>query len=838
MTDENTRQLQFFGFRDSNYQRPNDMWVCGRLAAGKPCRHGPDPSGSCGVRASCLPTQEGDLWVCTRPKGDGGGCQQGPTSKGHCSIPPQKCVPKKSLANLRGVATKWLAAVTLGFIALLISASYGSDWLSPGPLSGQHAGIGDCVTCHQDQEKSMSHWIGQITAPSNAEQGSTGCQNCHKMGAEPLLAHNLTPKNLAATIMNEAETTASPTGLTLARAVFPGPTAPGEKIACATCHQEHQGATSNISEMSSDQCQSCHKENFERFDEGHPPFGAYPYFNRTAILFDHQSHISRHFPESKNNQKPTDCQDCHEAGPQGRVMTVKPFDQTCASCHLDEITGRTGSGPRNMIFLSLPGFDLETLQDQNIAIGYWPEFSENPITPFMKLLLATDMGLKADLQMLEGQDLLDLGEASPESLVAVENVAWGVKKLLFGLLVDGPTMLVEKITMDSSLSQSLTADMMASLPYDVVRRTLDSWLPNLAQEMIELKAGKILPTRLSLLDAVTKKPTPIADGQIKDGQINDPQINKDAGKNGDILGDDILADEKSDDDILAQQKDGEKDADDILSDGEDILSDGEDILSDGEDILSDGEDILSDGEDILSDGEDILSDEADADDEILADNSDDEEILDGESKDQGPAPSPAGIVEAALLPAPDMKTWMYFGGWRGEDFGLVYRAKEHSDPFFFSWISVGSRASAGTLKDLAEPVFDRLVDPGAPGKCGKCHSVDVDKQGVAKINWQARYPVKQVKLATLFSHEKHAAVLREDGCQNCHVVDPEAKYQASYKDRNPKTHSANFKPMDKATCLQCHNSETEVQECTDCHNYHFGKVTLSDMIAPLSKPGL
>ena len=788
MSRLNIPKLQKFGFRDSGYQRPNDLWVCGRGSTGKPCRQGPFTSGKCGARAECQPRKEGDRWVCARSKSAGGECPCGPTSSGVCSFPVVTCTPKRALRNFRGVVSKWLAVVTIGIVAILLTAPYGLDWLSPGPLTAQHAGIGDCASCHVHQDKSMSHALIKVVTPDDPKGGSAGCVRCHEMGQAPLLAHNVSPQALADMIMSPVSTNSTPLSLSFSRAVFKGPTTPGESIACATCHQEHQGALIDITTMGSDQCQACHTSSFQSFENGHPEFSSYPYRRQTRINFNHQSHFVRHFPKSDTTIRPTDCQDCHETGPRDQLMTTKPFEVVCSDCHLGDITGRVGSGTRNMAFLTVPGLDIETLQDRGVGIGYWPEYAENPITPFMKLLLSADEGLRADISVVESMDLLDLGDADDQTLAAVERVAWGVKSMMQGLLYEGPEMLIEKITMDRTLSHSLVTDMVAALPFDVVQRTVDTWFPVLMQEISQHNQGATVPTRLSLDENVGAD-----DASLTAVDMTVPELS-----------------DTGNDDILSE--------DDILSDDEDILADDEDILG-AEDILSNDENILSDNgilaeDDILSDGDgDILGD----DDDILGDETD----------------AQTAVVETVEMPTLDMKTWMQYGGWHEQDFSLVYRPTKHSDPFFSSWISASGHASSGELAGLARPVFDLLTTANSAGRCGKCHSIDSNENGDLDVNWLAFFPNKHMRPSTTFSHEQHSAVLRDDGCQNCHKIDAEADYASSYKDHDPKTFASNFKQMEKVICVECHNAKTGVQQCTDCHNYHLGRVALSDMVAPI-----
>ena len=112
---------------------------------------------------------------------------------------------------------------------------------------------------------------------------------------------------------------------------------------CAACHQEHQGAGFDLKKVSDAQCGACHVVKFDSFEGQHPPFTNYPFERRTRIIYDHEAHFGKHFPEvaKKDPTKriPATCSTCHDSGKDKRVMSVTPFDQTCSTCHLDQITG-------------------------------------------------------------------------------------------------------------------------------------------------------------------------------------------------------------------------------------------------------------------------------------------------------------------------------------------------------------------------------------------------------------------------------------------------------------------------------------------------------------------
>ncbi len=694
----NTRPLQKFGFGDSTYERSSQKWVCGHARHGKACQQGPGPDGRCITKAECTPRNDDGRWLCNRAQSDGGACTGGPLPDGSCCRSIIPCAPTRSIRAARGALTKWVAVLTFGILTVILGAPYGADLLSPGPLNSHHAELTQCSSCHDDSHGSLAEWAGRIFVPPSPKSGSAGCIKCHTMGTAPLRAHNtIKPEPM---VVSKAEMASNPLFLNASKKLIGGPFGAGQDIACATCHQEHQGPEANIKEMSNGQCQTCHTLMFKGFLNGHPKFTEYPYSRRTRITFNHEGHFKRNFPESKQPNAPTECQDCHLSGDQGRNMTIKPFEETCAICHLGEITGRVGSGPRTIAFLSLPGFDLEALQDADINIGAWPEYAEQPLAPFMKLMLSADGTLKDDIARLEDVDLLDLEDADPEVLQSIERVAWGVKELIYDLVVHGPMMIIKSVTMSTDMTDEEASDLISALPFDVVRLTSQKWFPNLLDELERRKAGEVLPTELA-----------------------------------------SASDEKT-----------------------------------------------------------------------------------VETAGESAAPTK---IEA------DMKSWMQFGGWHDQDFDLLYRPTKHGDRFMKVWISTTATASSGPLGDLARPLFDFLTDKKSAGKCAKCHSVDEAKDKSLTVNWLAWPPAGKTRDVTVFSHNKHNAILQKDGCKSCHIIADKAKYLESFQDMNPATFASNFAPLNKEVCTECHTDETALGACATCHNYHFGDVSLVETMSSI-----
>ena len=138
----------------------------------------------------------------------------------------------------------------------------------------------------------------------------------------------------------------------------------------------------------------------------------------------------------------------------------------------------------------MPELDLETLQDRGIAIGEWPEtpFAID-VSPYTKLLIASDPTIAEDLVTLAQTDLQDLSEASDAELQAVARVAWAIKGLLFDLIISGMEILESRV--EASLNNALDTDtvgrLIGHIPQDVIAAAGAAWFPNLKQEVVAFR---------------------------------------------------------------------------------------------------------------------------------------------------------------------------------------------------------------------------------------------------------------------------------------------------------------------------------------------------------------
>ncbi|WP_070987700.1 cytochrome c3 family protein [Halofilum ochraceum] len=812
------RRLQTFAFNRSPYERPNQKWVCGRAAEGCPCRIGPDRRGRCRAGAECSPRSDGTRWVCTRPQSAGGACPEGACPDGSCARPIPPCQPVRSIRAKRGLVARWALAVTVGLMAVTVFGTNAAGWLSPGTLSAPHSQIGDCAGCHQDFEGGPGAWLHAAFAESApaAESDSGLCLSCHEAGSQPLEPHGVPAARLTRA-GGEGGSANGPIDLELAAGLMSSPHQSEGGLACATCHAEHEGRAADLTAMGDGRCQSCHERKFASLNVGHPEFGAYPHERRTRIRFNHVSHADRHFADADAGAAPERCTGCHQPGEASREMQVSGFERACAACHAGEVRGENAAGATGIPVIVVPGLDVPSLRANDIGIGHWPELADRELTPFMRTIFAADPALADALARFEKLDPFDLREASAADLEAVKRIAWATKRLLHDLLADGPAALRPALAdaMGREVGHASARDLLGGMSLDAVRRAQSEWFPDLAAELARHRAGERVP---------------IPGGQDADeGQsatADDPDATE---SDGDILDNEAGANEG----ILGGGN-GDGDADGGTGSDDDSILGGEDSGG-GDDILggeesSGGDSILGGDED--DSGESILGDEGDGSgggdggDSILGGESDssDGDLLGG-GGDEPEEPEVSAAADAEL-PDPDPADWGQLGGWYRDFYALLYRPSGHADRFLKGWLDLSGRAMAGGGRAGAEAIFQHLGRSDGPGRCTKCHSVDAVGDGEMRINWAARTPDPDRQAFTRFSHGPHFTLLTDDeGCATCHAFNRDSDYAASFEDRDPGTYHSNFKPIDRDTCGDCHNDRQAGNDCTQCHNYHVGRVT-------------
>ena len=811
--------LQKFGFKESKYERPQDAWVCGRLADGKPCELGPGLDGRCRVTTVCQPRLEGERWQCRRSAGAGGPCQAGPLPDGQCCMTLERCVPRPSLRTKRKRGAVAALALMIGILAAMLGGKAGQQFMMPGKLSSPHAGLTNCSACHAGARSGQVDLLHRLFTAVEPRQNSNLCVTCHVMGSEPFAPHTHSVEDLKrVTESLRRDSKNAPPETLMQRIAFPGNARSQRaeaEIQCATCHKEHQGVFTDLTTVSNQRCQTCHVSRFGSFANSHPQFANFPYRRRPRIIFDHQSHMKKHFAEAakaatSGQVVPDSCTDCHQPGVRRRYMEVKSFATMCSGCHNGDITGATQvSGPKGIDVITVPGLDLATLSARGIDIGGWPKESEAELTPFMGLLLEPkDQPVVSDVK---GLNLLDLRRASDQDLARVARLAWAVKRLFKQLETTNPAarMLANDATGSPVDRGQQLAALTGAMSNDVIAAGSREWFPNLRDDLERHDRGD--PTRdfkppVKAPAAAEKTSQPASGGDNAAAPTKMP----DASSSNDILSPDSGADGNKAD-ILAPNNDAK-----VPNSGskEDILS-----PSNKADILAPGtkDDILN-----PNNKDDILSADKATGDNSLSGAGGNAALTSAEPKGAATNAGVAAKKSAAANTAPfDPEVWGQAGGWYREDFAIRYRPTGHADQFLQTWLDFAGQAyGTSRLRDQMNPVFDVLAPRDAIGRCTKCHSVD-DQAGAKIVNWQPFNPNAINNRFTNYSHKPHVELIGAQTCVKCHELrQTESQFLKTYDGGDPASYTPNFKYLDKSVCSACHSQQVAWESCTLCHGYH------------------
>ena len=149
---------------------------------------------------------------------------------------------------------------------------------------------------------------------------------------------------------------------------------------------------------------------------------------------------------------------------------------------------------------------------------------------------------------------------------------------------------------------------------------------------------------------------------------------------------------------------------------------------------------------------------------------------------------------------------------------MSYLPTGHADAVTKGWIALGL-ANRGSEDEGAEAFAKLVLSAGdGPGRCFKCHvapAADAEKQAVQWV-----IPRVDARPFTAFNHDPHLNVLDQvAGCATCHRQLEPGETLADGQSR-PGPHANDFKPIDQATCKDCHRPGGVRQDCSLCHRYH------------------
>ena len=713
------------------------------------------------------------------------------------------------LVARRNRVGRWAALLVFGVLAIGLAASADRQSLMPGPLSAAHGSLSQCQDCHSGIGEGKFGWLHRVIAPSDPHGDSKSCMSCHKIARDALNPHGVNERRLSERRQTLAKLVKPGDTTLLANArhyLFTAQSATSEGVFCATCHTEHDGRRADMTKVADSRCQACHVIQFDDFEDGHLDYRNYPFRRRTRIQFDHDQHFKTNFPEAVSRKRntgkvPERCVDCHEPSADRLHMAVKPFSQTCASCHLGQILGKErATGPKGVALLTLPGLDVETLRDKKYALGNWPRDSEAEVSPLMALLIGVDDRRRGLLRIVQGLDLLDLSKASENQLNAVTAFAWEVKKLIHDLITSETSMIKNRIRQatGTKISEERVGRLIAALPRDVLIGTQQEWLPDLSREIADYtKKGGDAAFKFKVPQE--KPATKVADWASK-------------------------TETKKVERAIAQQ----------ASSGQAVP--GPDSWS----ISPFGELIKGEADRRRREAERREAEQA----EKAAEREEAEQASAKEEAEE--PPDKAGSSYATFSEKLDSEAWAALGGWYRRDFAILYRPARHKDQFLRTWLDITSRRSGrkASTQAMLDAAFAHLSNKDAQGQCTKCHSVDdVIRRGGRRptrlINWAPATHALKAQRFTRFLHEPHFGVVGEKGCLTCHdMAKPAANkpaYKATYKSGDPLMFVSNFQSINKKTCDECHNEASSLQDCTLCHNYHVTKVQSPDMATSIPK---
>ncbi|MCH9652752.1 MAG: hypothetical protein K0U86_02875 [Planctomycetes bacterium] len=492
-----TEPLQSFDWKNSNYERPANTWVCGHMCqSGEPCRLGPDSRGECQLQSQCQPEEKDGKYFCTRSTINGGKCKEGPTRDGTCCQSDSRCQPRRSLFAKRRLLGMIAAMVAALFSLVVFSGSSPSSLLIPGEVTASHANIeSDCNACHTAAEGGFATWIHSALDSKTLLNDSERCLKCHSdLGSDALFPHGVSIDRLSKITdqvrLNQESSTAP---LALQLSSLTSPPAPKDKLACSTCHQEHHGRKADLTHLTDLQCQTCHTRQFESFEHGHPGLGDYPYQRRSGIYFDHQQHLNRYFKADEfkrtmpQGQKPESCNSCHSADSTGKIMLTGSFKNMCASCHEPQI--------KDVEFPGIPFFALPVIAPEiMISQGEWPHikgtFKTARLPRLMELLLEHDPKYQSALQQLGTIDYRILNNLDKKHNAAIVEIAWSVKRLLYDVTVSGELALEQRLGNSHPEYKNLQPSIIPTL---LLAQQI--WFPDLATEMDLYQENKLIPAQ-------------------------------------------------------------------------------------------------------------------------------------------------------------------------------------------------------------------------------------------------------------------------------------------------------------------------------------------------------
>ncbi len=171
------------------------------------------------------------------------------------------------------------------------------------------------------------------------------------------------------------------------------------------------------------------------------------------------------------------------------------------------------------------------------------------------------------------------------------------------------------------------------------------------------------------------------------------------------------------------------------------------------------------------------------------------------------------------------------GGWMIDRVrnAIVYIPSGHAD----RWM----QAYAEWLLQSNSPRDRRLDSMNVTSRCLECHIAPTNRDSLPNADmaltsaWRSKPIDASARKLTRFDHQPHLTLPQLRDCEACHqmtelaqpksaLVSTDSTQSQLERQMNHAGSEQDFHYLSKKMCVQCHNKQTMVQDCTMCHDYH------------------
>ena len=771
-------------------------------------------------------------------------------------------VQQKSLRYYRKQFTWAITAFTVGSLLILFQSPARNDFLAPGPLASNHAqilnGLGSdrCNSCHDVGNQSFWQWAVSSLQPGRNIQAcqSELCMNCHKETMDSALAtnpHHVEPEVLRSLDKAQFVSTSS----NASNSFFSS-----DRIECSTCHKEHHG-NRDLTLLTDQQCQTCHQQQFQSFENGHPEFTSWPQSSRQSIAFDHVSHGFKHFPANKAE---FDCQMCHVDDSYSNVKGLAAYEVSCAQCHQKDIDTRSETGLK---LVGLPMLDLDAIEQHGQSVGQWPENAagdfDGKIPELMHLLLSTEEEFR---EIANRRGEIEFGDFDPESKTDVEDavkISWAIKRLMYQLAVGGADALALKYAraLDVDRADNRLYFLTRGIDRNVFAQAANRWFPEIVDEihmqvgdkeqastaqldplplddldqqemddiagMIENDAVLLHVPVTSGNDEETLIANPLKELMVGNAAQQQPQLPRaiNSETNQQPTAKQQLAQKSNSSQAPTNQQ---RLAPSVRIPDEQLLAinplqgktNSREAVPKPVQVPQDRQ--SKDQPRAVANQSQIARDFA-------------AELKNRKSepaRDSATEPEPNGGFDIVRRYSPGevFVGAAAAGGWFRNDelYQISYRPAGHADEFLLNMMEMVAQVREANQSSVTAPYFKKMVSKSSVGACNDCHTVDAESSRFL-VNWKASYRDPAIRSFTHFSHGPHLIQKELADCKACHQLNSELANAHTFESFDSKEVVSNFEPITKSNCVSCHHQSGAGNSCTQCHDYHVGaKVLLGE----------